>query len=142
MRKLSLNAISLFQDYETIGLPSKAFMILSLQQINGTGLDSLLYNSVCLIVVAAAQNRGQLEEQLALGRSLQFKKGKLSMIIMSENKLDLVNVTKVPFPTMLLEAGTDNPREQFEKLRRYLNDLFNLTTTGSFARLLASLSLC
>ena len=72
-----------------------------------------MYNSVCLILVASAQNRGQLEVQLALGRSVQFKKGKLSMIIMSENKLDLVNVTKVPFPTMLLEEARDNPREKF-----------------------------
>ena len=86
-------------------------MILSLQQINDTDMNNLLYNSVCLIVVASAQNRGQLEEQLVLGRSLQFKKGKLSMIIMSENKLDLVNVTKIPFPIMLLEAGRDEPRQ-------------------------------
>ena len=103
----------LFPDYETIGPSKKSFIILSLQQINGTSIDSLLYNSVCLIVVASAQNRGQLEVQLALGRSVQFKKGKLSMIIMSENKLDLVNVTKVPFPTMLLEEARDNPREKF-----------------------------
>ena len=86
-------------------------MILSRQQINDTNMSNLLYSSVCLFVVTSAQNHVQLEEQLALGRSLQFMKGKLSMIIMSENKLDLVNVTKVPFPTMLLEAGRDKPRE-------------------------------
>ena len=97
-------------------------MILSRQQINDTHVSDLLYSSVCLLVVTSAQNRGQLEEQLALGRSLQFKKGKLLMIIVSENKLDLVNVTKVPFPTMLLEADRNKPREELNNLECYIEN--------------------
>ena len=76
-------------------------------------MSNIVTNSVCLFVVASAQNRVQLEEQLALGKSLQFMKGKLSMIIMAENTFNLVNVTKVPFLTMLLEAEMNKPREYF-----------------------------
>ena len=90
-------------------------------------MSDLLYSSVCLLVVTSAQNRGQLEEQLALGRSLQFKKGKLSMIIMSENQLNLVNVTKIPFPIMLLEADRNKPREELNNLECYISDIMNLT---------------
>ena len=100
-----------FLDFMAIGPPLKSFLILSRHQLNYTNMNNLVYNSVCLFFIASAQNRVQLEEQLALGKSLQFKKGKLSMIIMSELKLDLINVTKVPFPTMLLEAGLNKPRE-------------------------------
>lgn len=105
------NDIILFPDYVSIGPPNKSFMILNRSQLNDTNMNNLVSSSVCLFVVASAQSRVQLEEQLALGRSLQFKKGKISMIIMSEHKLDLMNVTKVPFPTMLLEAGLNKPRE-------------------------------
>ena len=83
-------------------------------------MNNLVYNSVCLFVVASAQNRVQLEEQLVMGKSLQFKKGKISMIIMSKHKLDLVNITKVPFPTMLLEAGMNKPREYYILLMSFL----------------------
>ena len=111
-RKTSyLNDIMQFLDFMAIGPPLKSFLILSRHQLNYTNMNNLVYNSVCLFFIASAQNRVQLEEQLALGKSLQFKKGKLSMIIMSELKLDLINVTKVPFPTMLLEAGLNKPRE-------------------------------
>ena len=99
-------------DLKDIGPLDKSFTILSHQQINDTQMSNLLYNSVCLLIVTTAQNRDQLEEQLAIGRSLQFKKGKLSIIFMSEVKLDLANVTKVPFPTMLLDAASDKPREE------------------------------
>ena len=95
-------------------------MILNLKQMNDTNMmKNLLSQSVCLFVVISAQNSDSLDELLKLGRSLKLSKGKLSMLIMSTNQLDLANITKVPFPTMLLEGNRSKPRQYSHTLKNY-----------------------
>ena len=99
-------------------------MILSLNQMNDTNMmNNLLAQSVCLFVVAYAQNSDSLDEQLALGRRLKFKKGKVAMFIMSKNQMDPVNITKLPFPLMLMEESQSKPRQEciyFENRQKIL----------------------
>ena len=86
----------------------------------------LFAKSVCLFIVASAENRAELEEQVAIGRDITFVKGKLAMVVMSMHFLDASNMTKVPFPIMLLEPDRHNPRDGIVKSLS-LNIIFTST---------------
>ena len=85
-------------------------MTLDAKQVRDVGRTGLFANSVCLFIVTSAQNRAELENQLEVGKSIKFVRGKLAMMVMSNHALDISNVTKVSFPVMLLEPNRNNTR--------------------------------
>ena len=94
-------------------------MTLDAKQVPDVGLKGLFANSVCLFIVTSAQNRAELENQLEVGKSIKFVKGKLAMMVMSNHALDTSNVTKVTFPVMVLEPNRHSPRDVIQ-LFKYL----------------------
>ena len=94
-------------------------MTLDAKQVKDVGRTGLFANSVCLFIVTSAQNRAELENQLEVGKSIKFVRGKLAMMVMSNHALDISNVTKVSFPVMVLEPNRHNPRDNTQ-FRAYL----------------------
>ena len=84
---------------------------LEAEEIYKVDKKRLFASSICLIIVTSAQNRDDLEQQVALGKNITFVIGKVAMIVMSDNKLDTYNMTKVPFPVMLMESDRLQPRD-------------------------------
>ena len=94
-----------------MGATDRTSMILDVNQATELDLKGRFNSSVCLLVLTAAQNRTELEDRLALGKNITFLKGKLAMVVMSDQMIDLSNMTKVTFPTMVLEPDRQFPRD-------------------------------
>ena len=72
---------------------------------------SLFASSVCLFIIASANNRAEVEYQMDWLKNISFVKGKLAMVVMSNQTIDLSNMTKITFPTMVLEPNRHFPRD-------------------------------
>ena len=97
-------------EYEGMGTSDKTFIKLEAEEIYQADKKWLFANSICLIIVASAQNRDDLELQVALGKNITFVIGKVAMIVMSDHTLDTYNMTKIPFPVILKESDRNVPR--------------------------------
>ena len=114
MRALILdrdNILMSILDYIHMGTLDRILIKLKAEEIYKVDKKRLFARSICLIIVTSAQNRDDLEQQVALGKNITFAIGKVAMIVMSDNKLDTYNMTKVPFPVMLMESDRLLPRD-------------------------------
>ena len=97
-------------DYVDMGTLGRTLIKLETKEIYQVDKKQLFANSICLIIVTSAKNRDDLEQQVAMGKNITFVIGKVAMIVMSDNMLDTFNMTKVPFPVMLMKSDGHIPR--------------------------------
>ena len=89
----------------------KIYVTLDVNKAREFDQKSLFASSVCLFIIASANNRAEVEYQMDWLKNISFVKGKLAMVVMSNQTIDLSNMTKITFPTMVLEPNRNFPRD-------------------------------
>ena len=89
----------------------KISVILDMNKAGELDQKSLFESSVCLFIIASVNNRAQVEHQMDWLKNISLVKGKLAMVVMSNQTIDLSNMTKITFPIMVLEPKRQFPRD-------------------------------
>ena len=108
---LTANPRNVMQDHGNEESFEKISMTLDMNKARELDQKSLFASSVCLFVIASANNRAEVEYQMDWLKNISLVKGKLAMVVMSNQTIDLSNMTKITFPTMVLEPNRHFPRD-------------------------------